>query len=88
MTDNKINQFVDSLDYARIKTVMNSLDWGYMGATEAPSVDELRMTARYVINRALDTNLDRVATGGFVFHNTPTYKELCFRIDGIEEWVL
>ena len=86
MTKIKIDEFVDSMDYARIQTVMNSLDWGYRGASVAPSIEELESTARYVINHALDNNSDRVSTGGFVFHNTPTYKELCFRLDGMEEW--
>ena len=86
MNDKKIEEFVNQLDYARIQTVMNSLNWGYMGETEAPPIDELKRTARYVIEHGLENNNDRTATGGFVFHNTPTYKELCFKIEGYEEW--
>ncbi len=88
MSNEKIEQFINCIDYSRVQTIMETFNWTYRGEAEIPTISELRKTARYVIEHALDTNSDRVATGGFVFHNTPTYKELCFRLEGQAEWGL
>jgi len=72
-----LDDVMDNLDFEAIKATMKLLDWRWCTAADGvPTLPELRMAVRKLINDVIDNDEESVTLGGF-----------CAEYDKEDEWV-
>jgi hypothetical protein len=84
--EQKASDIMRSFDFEAVLKHMQDTNWSwYMGGGryEVPNIEDLRVTARDLLTKAIydDSNVSNVGTGGFTVYKLPWGIELTFQLE-------
>ena len=80
------NDVIQSIDFERIRQVMQFLDWKYYGHDNIPTIEQLKRTCKELFDQACaemiqqDTDFMTVSSGGFWVTVSKYEKGYCCKI--------
>ena len=63
--EEQIEEIMDNFDFAKVRIVMNAINWTYISEDEAPDVERLMKTARRLLTDVVTRESRAIETGGF-----------------------